>query len=108
MFYRYCMLAEQSKVFQDDLMATGEKGIIYASAYDGDWGIGISGRDNCLHDTSIWGSNYLGKILLKVRNLLNEKQKKEKVEELQYKSQGEENPMNEEREKEKFVNKETK
>lgn len=55
------------------LLNTEDKLIVEASPYDNIWGIGLSANDARAYDISQWrGTNWLGYIIMKVRDKLNE------------------------------------
>lgn len=54
------------------LIDTGEDRLIYASGYDGFYGIGMTMQDGWQREDE-WGQNYLGKILMVVRKRLKER-----------------------------------
>jgi len=53
------------------LLATGDKILVEASPYDRVWGIGLAEGDSRALDPTKWvGLNLLGKVLMRVRNIL--------------------------------------
>ena len=63
----------QNKWCFDDLMLTGDLEIVEASPYDTIWGIGLGANDPRAKDKSQWrGTNWLGEVLMKVRNDLKD------------------------------------
>lgn len=56
------------------LLDTGDKEIVEASPYDKIWGIGLSENDPDRLDKAKWrGTNWLGEVLMQVRDTLNSK-----------------------------------
>lgn len=58
---------EQNEELRRLLLETGDKILVEASPFDRIWGIGKSEKDINVNDTSRWGLNLLGKILMEVR-----------------------------------------
>lgn len=57
--------------FKDFLLNTGDKVLVEASPYDMIWGIGLTEQDQRAQNPNEWqGSNYLGFVLMEVRDLL--------------------------------------
>jgi len=55
------------------LLSTGDKTIVEASPYDKVWGVGLHWNDDKILDESNWdGLNLLGKVLVEVRDMINE------------------------------------
>lgn len=50
------------------ILDTGDKELVEASPYDKVWGIGMGITNPNIHDKTKWGTNILGKILMRVRN----------------------------------------
>lgn len=64
----------QNKYLKNQLLDTGSKYIVEASPYDKVWGVGLREDDPAILDFNNWqGSNWLGEILVKVREDLNVK-----------------------------------
>lgn len=59
----------QNNELKDFLLSTGNREIVEASPVDNIWGIGFS-SDNAMENINKWGQNLLGKILMKVREVL--------------------------------------
>ena len=60
---------DQNKSFKDLLLDTGDKILVEASPFDKKWGIGLSYDDLRAFDKSQWqGTNWLGHMLMKVRD----------------------------------------
>jgi ribA/ribD-fused uncharacterized protein len=59
----------QNAELRDFLLGTGNCEIVEASPVDNIWGIGFS-SDNAMENINKWGQNLLGKILMKVREVL--------------------------------------
>jgi ribA/ribD-fused uncharacterized protein len=64
---------EQNKHLRSLLLATGERRLVEASPFDKVWGIGFT-EDQAERNRDRWGSNLLGKQLMKVRKKLGEGQ----------------------------------
>ena len=65
---------EQNPKMKEELLATGDRIIAEASPVDKIWGIGLAENDSRCLDVNTWqGKNYLGVVLMKVRELLKEK-----------------------------------
>jgi ribA/ribD-fused uncharacterized protein len=63
----------QHSDFKMRLLATGDKMIAEASPVDLVWGIGLSADDDVILDETNWvGTNLLGKVLMSIRQTLNE------------------------------------
>ncbi len=59
----------QNEDLKTELLATGNKTIVEASATDCLWGIGLKASDSRAHSRSTWrGTNWLGEILTEIRN----------------------------------------
>lgn len=59
----------QNELFQLFLLNTGGREIVEASPYDTIWGIGLSyDNDLCLDENNWRGTNWLGEVLVNVRN----------------------------------------
>lgn len=55
------------------LLATGDKTLVETNAKDQIWGVGLYASDNRVLDESKWlGQNRLGKVLMRVRQILRE------------------------------------
>jgi len=54
------------------LLATGEDRLVYASKFDGFYGIGFTMKE-AMHRRDEWGKNHLGEILMLVRRRLKER-----------------------------------
>lgn len=75
----------QSADLLDALLGTGEKLIAECSPYDKRWGIGIDIEDPDRFDVTKWkGSNYLGVILMEVREELKQELSETKEKKLMY------------------------
>lgn len=59
----------QNDELKDFLLNTGNREIVEASPVDSIWGIGFS-SDKAMENINKWGQNLLGKILMKVREVL--------------------------------------
>lgn len=59
----------QNDELKDFLLNTGNREIVEASPVDNIWGIGFS-SDNAMENINKWGQNLLGKVLMKVREVL--------------------------------------
>jgi ribA/ribD-fused uncharacterized protein len=59
----------QNEDLKEYLIDTYPYELVEANKYDKIWGIGMFAHDPNIHDTSKWGQNLLGKILMKVRDV---------------------------------------
>ena len=64
----------QSLELREKLLSTGDQIIAEASPRDAIWGIGMAEDHPNVADTSLWGSNLLGKALMRVRETLRSEQ----------------------------------
>jgi ribA/ribD-fused uncharacterized protein len=59
----------QNSEFKEALLGTDEKLLVEASPVDKKWGVGLEYLDMRIYDKSQWqGTNWLGQILMKVRD----------------------------------------
>lgn len=64
-------LAKFSGDLKQDLLETGDRELVEASPYDKIWGIGLGMDNPAILDKSKWqGTNWLGEVLMKVRETL--------------------------------------
>lgn len=63
---------ECSEELSKMLVSTGQDRLLYASSFDGFWGIGFTMND-AVNREDEWGRNYLGEMLMLVRARLNER-----------------------------------
>ena len=64
----------QNKKLCKQLLATGDKEIVEASPTDTIWGIGLAKTDPAIYNKDNWkGTNLLGKAIMKVRDVLKNK-----------------------------------
>ena len=61
---------EQNHAVRNFLLSTGNKLLCEASSRDSYWGAGIGINDPRIQNTSLWGQNNLGKLLMSVREEL--------------------------------------
>ena len=70
--YMYAVNLEKWKLMKDILLSTGNKILVEASPYDTIWGVGLGENNDLILDEKNWkGTNFLGEVLMKVRNTLN-------------------------------------
>lgn len=63
---------QQNIGYLNELLSSGDKIIVEASPYDNIWGIGFD-EEHALDNIENWGTNWLGEVLMKVReDLKNE------------------------------------
>lgn len=78
----------QNKEMMSVLLESGEKVLAEASPRDCVWGIGLGSGHPDARDMSKWrGSNLLGKALMRVRQILREKEEEERIEDGQQQEQ---------------------
>ena len=59
----------QNEVLKEQMMASGDKLIVEASPYDKIWGIGMGAENPLALNPAAWkGKNWLGEVLMKVRD----------------------------------------
>lgn len=72
--YKANMAKFSDPKLKKELLDTGDREIVEASPYDKIWGIGLSVNDPRAEHKKQWrGTNWLGEVLMKVRNDLKEK-----------------------------------
>lgn len=67
----------QSKELRDKLLMTGDRELVEASASDRVWGIGFNAK-SAFSRRDAWGTNLLGKCLMKARERIREEEEKER------------------------------
>lgn len=70
------MKFSQNKKLKDKLLMTGERELVEASGSDRVWGVGFNAK-SALSRRDDWGTNLLGKCLMKARERIREEQEKE-------------------------------
>jgi len=66
----------QHKGLKEKLLSTGDKVIVEASPWDCIWGVGLRAYDRRILDPENWrGTNWLGEVIMKVREKLLDEQK---------------------------------
>jgi ribA/ribD-fused uncharacterized protein len=70
------MKFSQNKGLRDKLLMTGDRELVEASASDRVWGVGLNAK-SALSRREDWGTNLLGKCLMKARERIKEEKKKE-------------------------------
>jgi ribA/ribD-fused uncharacterized protein len=70
------MKFSQNKKLRDMLLMTGDRELVEASASDRVWGVGFNAK-SALSRREDWGTNLLGKCLMKARERIKEEKKKE-------------------------------
>jgi ribA/ribD-fused uncharacterized protein len=65
----------QNAVMKSELLRTGDRELVEASPYDTIWGIGMHETDPNILDKSKWkGTNWLGEVIMKVRETIKKEQ----------------------------------
>jgi ribA/ribD-fused uncharacterized protein len=72
------MKFSQNKKLRDKLLMTGDRELVEASGSDRVWGVGFNAK-SALSRRADWGTNLLGKCLMKARERIKEEMEKEMI-----------------------------